>query len=311
MRMVIQRTGLSADVLRAWEKRYGVVEPRRSEGGQRLYSDEDVERLALLRRATAGGRNISLIAGLGVPELERLIAEDESGRVEAADAPAARHAAASWYLGACVRAIVDLDAVHLEALLRRAVLQLSATTAIDDVVLPLLKEVGERWHQGALTPAHEHLGSAVIRRVLTWMADAAAMSPGAPVVVVATPATQRHELGAKIVSTTASHEGWRVVFLGSDLPADAIAAAALQSGASLVALSLIFPTDEASVTHEVLALRRLLPPSVTIVVGGAAVASYGDRLAEAGVRVLPDLPQLRVLLRALHPSPPAHAAVSK
>lgn len=299
MRVVIQRTGLSADVVRAWEKRYGVVEPSRSEGGQRLYSDEDVERLALLRRATAGGRNIGLIAGLPVAELERLIAEDEAGRAGAADAPAARQAEVARYLDAAVRAVTALDDAGLEALLRRAVLQLSATAAIDEVMLPLLREVGDRWHEGRITPAHEHMASAIIRRVLTWMSESAVVQPGAPVAVVATPAFQRHELAAKLVATTARHEGWDVLFLGADLPAESIATAARQAGASLVALSLLFPTEETSVEAEVLDLRRRLPAEVTVIVGGPAAAAHSARFAAAGVRHLPDLAQFRVALRAL------------
>ena len=79
MRVVTRRTGLSADVLRAWEKRYQAVDPARSEGGQRLYSDDDVDRLALLQRVTALGRNISQVAALRADQLRRLLVEDESG----------------------------------------------------------------------------------------------------------------------------------------------------------------------------------------------------------------------------------------
>jgi DNA-binding transcriptional MerR regulator len=77
IQVVVRRTGLTADVLRAWEKRYGVIEPGRSEGGRRLYSDRDIERLRLLRRATGAGRRISQIAGLATEELAALVKEDE------------------------------------------------------------------------------------------------------------------------------------------------------------------------------------------------------------------------------------------
>jgi DNA-binding transcriptional MerR regulator/methylmalonyl-CoA mutase cobalamin-binding subunit len=306
MRLVIQRTGLSADVLRAWEKRYGVVAPERSEGGQRLYSDEDVERLALLRRATAAGRNISQIASLTVGQLEALILEDESQRATRATAPERQTSQAHFFYEAALAAIKRLDALELDALLRRAAMQLSAATVVDEVITPLLRELGESWHRGEISPAHEHLGTAAIRRMLSWMSGSAIVPGSAPAIVVATPANQRHELGAKIAATTAATEGWRVVFLGADLPAEAIALAAIQSGAMVVALSMIFPVDDPDLAAEVARLRSLLPPKVLVVAGGPAATHLEAELTAAGVRVLHDLEELRIQLRTLHPAPPGY-----
>jgi methylmalonyl-CoA mutase cobalamin-binding domain/chain len=306
MRLVIQRTGLSADVLRAWEKRYGVVAPQRSEGGQRLYSDQDVERLTLLHRATAAGRNIGQISELSIPELEALILEDESQRAARITRPERHVSQARYFFDAAFAAIKRLDALELDALLRRAAMQLSAATVVDEVITPLLREVGESWHRGEISPAHEHMGTAAIRRALAWMSGSAIVPSAAPTVLVATPANQRHELGAKIVATTAATEGWRVVFLGADLPADAIANAAIQSQASLVALSMIFPLDDPELAPEVLRLRSQLPPRVLIVAGGPAAEANAAALKVDGVRVIEDLEQLRILLRSLHPAPPEY-----
>ena len=306
MRLVIQRTGLSADVLRAWEKRYGVVAPERSEGGQRLYSDEDVERLTLLHRATSAGRNIGQICQLGLAELEALILEDESQRAARATRPERQASQAQYFFDAALAAIKRLDAVELDSLLRRAAMQLSAAVVVDDVIVPLLREVGESWHRGELSPAHEHMGTAAIRRALAWMSGSAIVSSAAPTVLVSTPANQRHELGAKIVATTAATEGWRVVFLGADLPADAIANAAIQAQVSLVALSMIFPLDDPELAAEVLRLRSLLPPRVLIVAGGPAAVANAAALKADGLRIIEDLEQLRILLRSLHPAPPEY-----
>jgi DNA-binding transcriptional MerR regulator/methylmalonyl-CoA mutase cobalamin-binding subunit len=303
MRVVIQRTGLSADVLRAWERRYGLVAPDRSEGGQRLYSDEDVERLTLLRRATGGGRNISQISGLGLSELEALIAEDDVSRAATSATPEGRSLAAEFFHEAANRAVDRLDVTELEALLRRAAMQLGSASAVDEVIIPVLHDLGDRWHRGEITPAHEHMGTATIRRVLAWMASAALVPHHAPLAVIATPPNQRHELGAKIVATTAATEGWRVLFLGADLPAEAIAGAAVQSGATLVALSLIFPQEDPRLVPEVARIRQLLPAHVQLVAGGPAATANEAALTPLGVRVMPTLGDLRVLLRSLHPSP--------
>jgi DNA-binding transcriptional MerR regulator/methylmalonyl-CoA mutase cobalamin-binding subunit len=301
MRVVIRRTGLTADVLRAWERRYGVVAPERSEGGQRLYSDEEIERLSLLRRATGAGRNISQIASLSLPELEALVAEDESVLAREKVVPGSS-AQAEYYFEAALQAIQRLDGAELEALLRRAAMQLSSETTIDEVLIPLLHELGESWHRGEITPAHEHLGTAAIRRVLSWISGSAIVSHYAPTALIATPANQRHELGAKVAATTASTEGWRVAYLGCDLPADAIASAAVQSGAALVVLSMIFPVDDPNLVPEVVRIRQLVPPQVPVVAGGAAAIAHESELARHGVRVMPDLQHLRVILRSLNPA---------
>lgn len=306
MRVVIQRTGLSPDLLRAWEKRYHVVAPSRSAGGQRLYSDADVERLAYLARAIAGGRSIGQIAALSEDALEQLIASDEAGRAAPLASTAARLATAEYFLGAAVEAAARLDALGLESLLRRAAMHLSATTVIDEVIVPLLREVGDRWHRGEITPAHEHLGTVAIRRALAWMMGSAMVPHEAPIIVVATPSDQRHELGAKIVAATAANEGWRVIFLGADLPADVIAAAAKQSEASLVALSIVYPIDKAALERDLIPLRDLIPPQVPLVAGGAGLTGYQAELTRAGIRVVPDLPHFRLLLRTLHPAPPPY-----
>lgn len=302
MRVVIQRTGLSADVLRAWERRYGVVAPDRSDGGQRLYSDEDVERLTLLRRATAAGRNISQISALALPQLEALVTEDETLRAAQQETPEGRKQAANPFHEAANRAVERLDVTELEALLRRASMQLGSAVAVDEVITPVLRDVGDRWHRGELSPAHEHMATAAIRHVLGWMASSTLVPHHAPLAVVATPVNQRHELGAKIVSTTAATEGWRVLFLGADLPAESIAAAATQAGASIVALSMIFPEDDPGLVAEVASLRQWLPAHVQLVAGGGAAVANEAGLTSHGVRVMHSLPELRVLLRSLNPT---------
>lgn len=293
MRVVMQRTGLSADVLRAWERRYGVVHPDRSDGGQRLYSDADVTRLALLKRATARGHAISQLVDLPIDDLAALVAADEAAaEPPRAEASVALHAEAN-------QAVDRLDPTELEAVLRRAVIQLGSAIAVDEVIIPLLRDFGDRWHRGEITPAHEHMGTVAIRRVLAWVSASAPVSPDAPLVVVATPSNQRHELGAKLAATTAATEGWRVLFLGADLPADAIAGAATQSGARLVALSLLFPERCPKLLGEVTTLRALLPSSVELVAGGPAALANQRDLAAAGVQVLTDLGDLRQRFRDL------------
>src|SRR5829696_7924106 len=119
VRLVANLTGLSPHVLRAWERRYGVVAPHRSQGGQRLYSDQDVERLRRLRLLTAKGHSISRIATLSLPELERLEAEAPPAPAMAPDG-AVESSAAAELVAEALRAVRELDADALQGVLQRA-----------------------------------------------------------------------------------------------------------------------------------------------------------------------------------------------
>lgn len=296
MRVVAQRTGLTPDLLRAWEKRYGAVSPVRSAGGQRHYTDENVARLQLLVRATRGGRQIGQVGALPTAELQRIIEADE--RAAALDrAPSTDLEATEGFLSAALTAVERFDAYALEQVLRSAALRLPIDEVLDQVMAPLLFTIGSLWHQGKLLPANEHLATVTIRRVLTWMSETGAPHPGSPVLLVATPANQLHELGAMLAATTASGNGWRVVYLGPSLPADELARAARHVKAEAVALSIVFPTDDLAIGEELRRLRAALGPQLGIVVGGSGAHSYMDVLREIGADPLTSVTALRGWLR--------------
>lgn len=297
MRVVIQRTGLNPDVLRAWERRYDAIQPDRSGGGQRLYSDADIERLGLLKRVTAGGHNISQVAPLPVEELRALI------RQEALPPAGPTSDAESERLRSDLRhaweAVERFAMGDLEATLRRAAMRVNLSRLIEDLIAPLLSRVGERWHAGTLSTAHEHAATAAIRSVLGWVNGAAVSRNGAPLAVVATPQGQRHEIGAMLSASVAASEGWRLLYLGADLPAADIARAALTVGARAVLLSIVYPDDDPQLAPELSRLRHLLPGTVSLLVGGAAADACAPQFLTAGAEVLPSLPALRRRLGTL------------
>ena len=300
MRAVTRRTGLSPDVLRVWERRYGVVRPERSEGGQRLYSEADIERLLLLHRATLAGHSIREVAGLDAAALRTLLRDaGELAPNGVSPAPPRSAEELDAALAEAMAAVERLDGAALEGTLKRAALARSSTWVLDRVMGPLLHRIGERWHDGTLSPAHEHLASATVRRVLAWIVDAYEPHEGAPRVVIATPAGETHELGAMLAAAAAAEEGWRTVYLGPDLPAANVAAAAAQVGARAVALSLIYPTPAARLVEEIRQLRGALPASVPLLLGGPAAERHEATLENLGARVLSSIPALRELLREL------------
>ena len=288
LRAVMRRTGLSADVIRAWERRYGAVSPARSDGRQRLYSEDDVVRLSLLQRATSAGHSISEIANLDADALKALVGQGLPRDVERRDIAAS-------VLDESLAATEAFDGVTLEQTLKRVVLSLGAERFVDEIASAFLREIGDRWHAGTLSPAHEHMASHVVRRVLEWLGDAYDPGPRAPRIVVATPAGEMHELGAMVVAAAALSEGWRTIYLGPNLPANEIASAAERSGAELVALSVVY-SDDNRTAEELRKTARALPKNVGVLVGGAAAEKL-DIGRRADVQVLSDVVGFRRELR--------------
>jgi DNA-binding transcriptional MerR regulator/methylmalonyl-CoA mutase cobalamin-binding subunit len=297
--VVAQRTGLSPHVLRAWERRYGVVEPGRSEGGQRLYSDGDIARLRLLHQLAEAGHGIGQLARLPLDQLTRL-AEQEPIAQREATPPAA--GSADQLIEEALEAVGDLDLPRLQGLMDRAVVSRGVPVFLDELVAPLLREIGQRWREGRFTVAQEHLATAALRRILGSVMRTFEVSGQAPSIVVATPPRQIHELGAMLVAAAAAAEGWGVTYLGSDLPIAEIVTTARHSRARAVALSLIYPGDDAELAADLARMRHDLPEGIDLLVGGGSAESYRDRVAQPGVRFITDLPALRSTLRSLAPA---------
>jgi DNA-binding transcriptional MerR regulator/methylmalonyl-CoA mutase cobalamin-binding subunit len=301
--VVARRTGLKPDLIRAWERRYGAVEPGRSETRRRFYSDEDIERLLLLRRVVNTGRGISQVAGLSNAELEALI-QTEPLPARAYAQPLQTPSGdldevAEAFLNRCLAAAQRLDVRELELELDRASVLFSRTHLIERVLVPLMQRVGDLWHQGALRPLHEHMASSAVRSFLGGMQGAYQPEISAPHLVVTTPPRQRHELGALLAAATAAGEGWQVTYLGPDLPPEEIAAAALQKGARAVALSITYPPDDPMLVDDLRRLRRLLGARAALIVGGRACPAYAAVLQEIGAVQVEDFAGLRREIQAL------------
>ncbi len=303
IQVVATRTGLTADVLRVWEKRYEVVEPGRSSGGHRLYSDQDVERLGLLHRAVSAGRRISRVADLPMVDLKALVRDDEDAAVERRrEVEQTLAAAPAVHLAACLEAVESLDARKLEKSLMRSAVALSAPMLLEEVLGPLLTTIGESWEHGKLSPGQEHLATAVIRRVLESLANSAMPGADAPGLVIATPTGQVHEFGALFVSAAAATQGWRVTYLGTDLPAADIADVARSTAASAIAVSLVFPMNDPRVAEGLRQLRAEVGPAMPILAGGRAAPSYREAIEASGCRIVMSLADLYATLASIQDS---------
>ncbi len=268
--VVAERTGLSPDVLRVWERRYRVVTPKRSPGGQRIYSDADIERLLLLHRATRGGHGISHVASLSGEVLKELVRGIElPGPFPPIQlVPGAPHPVVEE----AITHTRNLDPAGLETLLRRSVARYGIVAFLDTVAAPFLRRVGEAWHEGSLTVSQEHLATAVVQRVVGETAPLLSGRDDSPLIVVATLEGERHASGALMAASTAASEGWRVIYLGADLPAGEIARTAIRTKARAVGVSIVVADKKLRIVAELRGIEEAIGHDIAILAGGAGAA---------------------------------------
>jgi MerR family transcriptional regulator, light-induced transcriptional regulator len=233
IRAVARLTGLSIDTLRAWERRYAAVVPERGERG-RVYSDADIARLKQLAALVERGHAIGSVASLSAAQLSRLLDQSGNGSHAPADRPVADLAPIMAALDG-----YDLDAI--EAVLARHAAVLPPRDLVFAVMLPLLRELGQRWESGLLSPAQEHVVSAIVRSVLGNLLRAIGRSDGTSKIVFATPSGERHELALLCAAILAASAGYGVIYLGPDLPAADIGHAVRTSGARVAVLGATTP----------------------------------------------------------------------
>ena len=258
-----RRAGISPALLRAWERRYGLVHPTRSAGGLRLYSPADVERVRLMRQ--------HLAEGLAAAEAASLASRAAVG--EAAD-PAALHPARAR--DDLADALDRFDEPRAQAILDRLLAVATVDTLLTDVVLPYLHELGERWTRGVTSVAQEHFASSVLRGRLLGLARGWGQGLG-PVAVLACLPGEQHDLGLIAFGLALRAQGWRIVYLGPDTPIDTIEDASRRVEPSLVVLSAV--TDER--VRPVVEQLRGLAARHRLALGGGAAAN--GALASSGV----------------------------
>lgn len=295
IRAVAKRTGLSAHVIRVWEKRYSAVRPQRTETGRRLYSDAEVEKLRVLREAIEAGHSIGDIAHLPVEKLRGLAQNTAARPAGSSEQPSG----AGAILEQSLEAVRELNERRLENTLKSAESQLGSQGLLQKVIAPLAQRIGELWREGSITAAHEHFATAVIRVFLGHAARQFAGVPNGPVILIGTPLGQLHELGALLAGLSAANLGWNVTYLGASLPAAEIAGAARQTKARAVGLSVVYPEDDPRLEGELNALREQLPDDVAIVIGGRAAPAYRETLKKIGAIENRDLNQFCAALDEL------------
>ncbi len=257
-----RRSGVSPELLRAWEHRYGLLRPLRSDGGFRLYSPQDERRIAVMRS--------HLERGLSAAEAARLTL-DEDSRPET---PALERSAGE------LRAALDaFDESGAQSALDRLLSAFSVEVVLREVVLSYLRDLGERWERGEASVAQEHFASQVLRGRLLGLARGWDRGAGPRALLACMPG-EHHDLGLITFGLALRDRGWRIVFLGPDTPLDTLtdAATTLEPDAVVLAATTPAPFERGHAP-----VRRLARAEPVWAAGPGAMADFA---AATGVRLL-------------------------
>lgn len=258
IKSVATLTGITPSTLRAWERRYGLITPGRSESGYRLYSEADIKLFQRMQSLVDGG-----------------LAPSEAAAVLRGDAAALAPDGLSGASLARIRrnlleALLALDS-EAAGQAARPLMSCSFEQRFDEVFLPVLREIGSRWARGEATVPQEHFASAFVReRLVSAIASIAAPEAAREVVCAGAPGEQ-HELGLLIVAAKLALRGWRITYLGLEVPLDSLGALLAERSPPLLCTSLLRPVTAESCLAFATQLRKVAPPPTLVVIGGAGI----------------------------------------
>ncbi len=296
IRAAANLTGLSIDTLRAWERRYQAVTPIRGERG-RVYGEGHIRRLILLRDAVAHGHAIGQVAGLEDSALEKLLVMP----VPVSRAPetnTTEHSVSDTLLPV-VAAIESFDYATANFHLGRLAALLPVDRLVSEVVFPLMQLVGDRWHQGTLTIAQEHMTSSILRNLLGGLVRLNTSSTPAHRIVFATPSGEMHEFGILAAAMMAVAGGFEALYLGSSLPALEIVATAERTSPRAVVVGIKASEPTQTTMDELRLLAAKLPKSAELWVGGTNVKRILPSIGGARAFALEDFSELEQHLARL------------
>lgn len=273
------RSGVNVPLLRAWERRYGIVAPSRTDTGYRLYDEAAIDRLRAMRALVDAGWSARQAA-------ERVVAADPDELTAIGQTPATDDGSAAADV---IRAFVDgaarMDGATIERTLDDVFARGSFERAVEERLYPALEALGEGWARGEIDVAGEHAASAAAVRRLSMAFDAAAAAEaeGPSPVLVGLPPGVRHEVAALAFATALRRAGVPVLYLGPDVPVASWVAAVARTNARAVALGAVM-SDDVAATDAVVEALRDVRADLVVAVGGRR----SDLIGNGEVLRLPD-----------------------
>ncbi|MDT8406715.1 MAG: MerR family transcriptional regulator [Methylococcales bacterium] len=265
-------TGIKPETLRAWEKRYGLIQPVRDANGHRAYHPEDVKRLGLLAHATRQGHAISKLAHLSYHQLESLLEQKAHPGTDFEP-----------LLQQILEALQHYQTRHCEHLLKRAMIAMPAKAYARDILLPLLVRIGDLWHQKRLTITQEHIFSACVKRIVLSMVNNLSPHPGEPRrMLFATLTGEQHEFGILLTCLIAADHGLTCQYVGPDLPAEELIEATRWLKPSHIVLSAVNSDANTPLLDALAMLADTVPQPVELWIGGHASTMLAQQDALPG-----------------------------
>ncbi len=218
LKVVLKETGIAADTLRAWERRYGLPLPQRSAGGHRLYSQRDIETIKWLIRRQTEGLSISRAVDLWKEQIASG-ADPLAGSVQPGILPASSANLETLrrdWLAACFK----FDTIAAEQILNQAFAVHSVEIICTEVMMRGLYEVGELWHQGTCTIQQEHFASEIAMRRLEALVSGSPAPTRSETILVACPSEEWHTFPSLVITLFLRRRGWNVTFLGAMVPTE-------------------------------------------------------------------------------------------
>ena len=288
---VAKLTGLSKDVIRVWERRYGLVKPSRSSNRYREYSDEEV---TLLRFVKAQMEQGATIGALAVEGHDSLVARMRVATPVSAEEQKPHDRLLDDLMGS----LDPLDKAGFERRLNGAVAVIPFDEAVQRILLPLQRRIGELWHQGRLNIAVEHYVTKIIQQKLFSVMNQLPVNEFGPRILIACPEGETHEIGAQAVAYIAAIRGCHVYYLGPNLPSSDLLSFCEKIKPDLVLLSLTEVKPEAAALQQLKELEQFAT-RWSVAVGGQGARAMGDRLRDTKIELLDDLTALHSRLMIL------------
>ncbi|MGC8782112.1 MAG: MerR family transcriptional regulator, partial [Anaerolineae bacterium] len=286
IKTVVQRTGITPATLRAWERRYNVLSPGRSEGGYRLYSERDIAILRWLKQQTEGGVSISSAIALLEQRRHGREATAKPAAPPGPTAPSDRPRATAVLAQDLLAALLAFQEARAAAVLTEAFALYSVEDVAEDIIAAALVEIGERWHRGEATVVQEHFATAFLRHRLAMLFHACEPASAGPLALTGSVSGEWHDVGILLVSLALRRNGWRVIYLGQNVPADHLVAEVTRLRPQLVCLSATTPESERGLIEVHDAVAHLAGPRPRLVLGGRLLNCRADlraRFSEAYV----------------------------
>lgn len=277
-------TGITQHVIRAWENRYKAIVPMRTESNHRLYSNEQIEKLHLLKKLTENSYSISRIAHYDKTQLSALINELEPTLVNKKDETPSYNE----IINNCITYTQSYQTKEIEETLELAVQEFGQFIFLKEIIEPILIRVGELWTKGELRVSHEHFIAAVIKNTLINLMSANKVSSDAKSIILATTSGELHEMGCLIGGVIASSFGLKTVYLGTSLPAEEIIFSTKRSNAVIVFLGLVYPVNKEETSSIIKRINKYTDLNCNIVVAGnsATLNHFNDLQKINGIHFL-------------------------